>query len=141
MKAGEKLKNYIDNRFSPNQLPPRGEIWVEPQVLKSKGLPNDATGITNFAAQIGADYCFFSCSGAQPVGSKRSDLSKAVKKARSLGLACGAVIDGPWQKLACQDGLMPLLQKLISKPSKLKILSPISPGWHGMNWQNVLNQG
>lgn len=117
-----KIKNFFSHKHSLHRPPLRGEIWVEPHVLESIGLSNDAEGIAQFAARIKADFCFFSCSGSQPVKNSAPDMKKAVEAARTLSLACGAVIDGPWQRLTYHNDLMLLLQKIISNPLELQEL-------------------
>lgn len=89
----------------------RGEIWVAPEVLASLGLPNNATGIAELAAILGADLCFLSCSGPQPVPPQTKVLQAAVAEVHARDLACGIVIDGPWQRLVQSNGLIQLLER------------------------------
>lgn len=117
-----KIKNFFRHKYSPHRPPLRGEIWIEPLVLESIGLANNAVGIAHFAAQIKADFCFFSCGGSQPVKNSKPDMKEAVEAARRLSLVCGAVIDGPWQRLTYHKDLMLLLQKIISDPHELQEL-------------------
>lgn len=91
---------------------PRGEIWVAPEVLKSQGLPNNVEGVSRLALNLGADCCFLSCRGPQSIPRKPGGLTEAVKLVQSRDLACGAVIDGPWQRLQNDKGLFQVLKKL-----------------------------
>lgn len=90
----------------------RGEIWVAPIVLETMGLPNNAAGIAELAADLGADFCFLSSSGPQPVLRQVIALQEAVAEVHARNLACGVVIDGPWQKLATTNSLGQLLGRL-----------------------------
>lgn len=122
MNPQSRIKNFFKREYPSHHPPLRGEIWIEPHVLKSIGLPNDAVGIAQFTDQINADFCFFSCSGSQPVKNSAPDMKEAVEAARSLSLACGAVVDGHWQRLTYHNDLMLLLQKIISDPLELQEL-------------------
>jgi hypothetical protein len=63
----------------------RGEIWP---------LPDDGTAdeLLAVARQVRADFCFF------------DRMPGAVAKAHSLGLASGAVVNGPWQRWMSEQG-------------------------------------
>ena len=90
----------------------RGEIWVAPAVLEGQGLPNNAAGVVELAARLGADLCFLSCRGPQAVPNQAEVLREAVSLVHIRDLACGAVVDGPWQRLAERDGLIQLMARL-----------------------------
>ncbi len=90
----------------------RGEIWVTPAVLESRGLPNSAAGVADFAAGLGADLCFVSCSGPQAVSREALAQREAVSLVHERDLACGVVVDGPWQRLAERRGLIQLMAML-----------------------------
>ena len=92
--------------------PPRAELWVAPAVLASEGLPNTAQGVAALATRVGADLCFLSCSGPQSVTNQAVALRAAVKVVHAGGLACGAVVDGPWQRLTQAEGLESGLRRL-----------------------------
>lgn len=98
----------------------RGEIWVSPAVLRSQHLPNSAAGIAQLATTVGADFCFLSCDGPQAVASQPDALTGAVSTMHVQGLACGVVIDGPWQRLARTGGLLGLLGRLRSSCEELR---------------------
>jgi len=65
--------------------PVRGEIWPLPE----GGTAGELLAV---ARQVGADFCFFD---RQP---------GAVVKTHSLGLAAGAVVNGPWQRWMSEQG-------------------------------------
>ncbi len=90
----------------------RGEVWVAPAVLESQGLPNDAAGVAHLAANLGADLCFVSCGGPQAVPNQPEALREAVAAVHARDLACGIVVDGPWQRLTQSHGLFQLLERL-----------------------------
>jgi uroporphyrinogen decarboxylase len=92
--------------------PPRGELWIAPAVLASEGLPNSAQGVTALAVRLGADLSFLSCSGPQAVSDEAAALRAAVDATHARGLACGAVVNGPWQRLTEGDGLESALRRL-----------------------------
>ncbi len=92
--------------------PPRAELWVAPAVLASEGLPNTASGVAALAARLGSDLCFLSCSGPQAVTNDAASLRAAVEAVHAGGLACGAVVDGPWQRLTQAEGLESALRRL-----------------------------
>lgn len=96
----------------PSSSLARGEIWVAPAVLESQGLPNSAAGVVGLAARLGADLCFLSCTGPQAVPMRTETMREAVSLVHERDLACGAVVDGPWQRLAERDGLFPIIAKL-----------------------------
>ena len=92
--------------------PPRAELWVAPAVLASEGLPNTASGVAALAARLGSDLCFLSCSGPQAVTNDAASMRAAVEAVHAGGLACGAVVDGPWQRLTQAEGLESALRRL-----------------------------
>ena len=96
----------------PSSSLARGEIWVAPAVLESQGLPNSAAGVAGLAAQLGSDLCFLSCTGPQAVPMHSETMREAVSFVHERDLACGAVVDGPWQRLAERDGLFPTIAKV-----------------------------
>ncbi|NMB40838.1 MAG: hypothetical protein GX996_02755 [Firmicutes bacterium] len=97
--------------------PAKGEIWVFPRVLESQGFPNNYMGLCKFALKIGFDFCFFSCGGPQPLACEKNILENAVKLAKTENLACGAVVDGPWQRKVQKEGLWPSLKEISLDPS------------------------
>ncbi len=78
-------------------------------MLESRGLSNSAAGVADLSAMLGADICFVSCSGPQAVAREADAQQAAVSLVHSRDLACGAVVDGPWQRLAERHGLIQLL--------------------------------
>lgn len=99
---------------------PRGEIWIDPQVLRSQWLPNSAEGVVRISSQIGSDLCFFSCTGFQPIPLKNKLLKEAVSLGKLSGLTCGAVIDGPWQRLTGTEDTLRMLLWLKKEPDLLE---------------------
>ena len=91
---------------------PRGEIWVAPAVLEGRGLPNSVAGVADLAAMLGADLCFLSCSGPQAVSMEVEAQREAVSLVHGRDLACGVVVDGPWQRLAAYHGLIKLMARV-----------------------------
>lgn len=92
--------------------PVRGEVWVAPAVLEAQGLSNDAQGVAGLAVNLGADLCFLSCGGPQAVPNQPAALLEAVALVRARDLACGVVVDGPWQRLTQRYGLLGLLERV-----------------------------
>lgn len=90
----------------------RGEIWIAPTVLESQGLTNNVAGISQLAMDLGMDHCFLSCGGYQALPCNLEFLRPAIELVQEKDLACGAVIDGPWQGLVSNKGLLPVLQEL-----------------------------
>lgn len=97
------------HRASP---PPLAELWIAPAVLASEGLPNTAQGVAELAVRLGADLSFLSCSGPQAVVNEAAALPAAVGAVHAQGLACGAVVNGPWQRLTEAEGLESALRQL-----------------------------
>lgn len=98
----------------------RGEIWVSPAVLQSQSLPNSAASVVRLAAGLGADSCFLSCTGPQAVPHCPEALLETVTVVKDNDLACGIVIDGPWQRLVQSHGLLPLLERLAANSSQIQ---------------------
>ena len=92
--------------------PPRGELWITPEVLKGEGLPNTAHGAIALALRLGADLSFLSCSGPQALTCDDGVLRAAVATVHAKRLACGAVVNGPWQRLTEAEGLAAALLQL-----------------------------
>lgn len=90
------------------------------EALDHMGLPNDADGVARLAGELRADFCFFSCSGPQAVPHRPEALREAVAAAYSRDLACGAVVDGPWQRLTCQYGLYKALMALRTRQNEIQ---------------------
>ncbi|MGO8685153.1 MAG: uroporphyrinogen decarboxylase family protein [Thermoleophilia bacterium] len=83
-------------------------------VLASEGLPNTPQGVIALASKVGADLTFLSCAGPQPTGYEAAALRSGVETAHAQHLACGAVVDGPWQRLTTAEGVMAALQQLVA---------------------------
>jgi uroporphyrinogen decarboxylase len=94
----------------------RGEIWITPEVLLAAGLKTNGEGLVEFSSSIGADLCFFHCSGP----SSRSGLGEMVERATTTGLASALTVDGPFQRLAQKRGIMSLVEDLARNPLGLK---------------------
>lgn len=95
--------------------PPRAEIWIAPSVLASEELPNSPSGVAELAKRLGADLCFLSCSGPQAVTGDATQMRAAADRVHANGLACGALVDGPWQRLTDAEGLEPALRRLAAE--------------------------
>jgi uroporphyrinogen decarboxylase len=94
--------------------PPRGEVWVTASVLASQGLPNTPEGVIALATKVGADVTFLSCAGPQPTGFDAAAMRHVVETAHTQRLTCGAVVDGPWQRLTTAEGVMAALQQIVA---------------------------
>ena len=81
-------------------------------MLEGEGLSNTAEGVAALAVRLGADVSFLSCSGPQAVRSDATALRAAVETVHAGDLACGAVVNGPWQRLTDAEGLISVLQQL-----------------------------
>ena len=77
MNGRERILNLLSGGCADR--PARGEIWPLPS-----GGP--AGEVLAAARKIDADFCFF------------DQLPGAVSEARALGLATGAIVNGPWQR-------------------------------------------
>jgi hypothetical protein len=107
-----KVRDVLSgHKVSP---PPRAELWIAPAVLASEGLPNTAQGVATLAARLGADLSFLSCSGPQALTNDAAVLRVAVEAVHASGLACGALVNGPWQRLTEAEGLEPALRQLVA---------------------------
>lgn len=120
MSPREEVLDLLARGKPGKDRPARGEIWVAPPVLRDSGFPNSAAGVAGLAARLGADLCFFSCGGPQPVAPEAGALCEAVSLAKSFGLACGAVINGPWQRLTGDNDIITLLQNIKREPQNLR---------------------
>lgn len=93
-----------------NRLLLRGELWVADEVLRALGLAHRQDSLIDFAAGVGADICFFSCSStiqAQEVES--GEMEGLVCKGHARGLACGVAVDGPFERLVRQLGFVEVM--------------------------------
>jgi uroporphyrinogen-III decarboxylase len=81
-------------------------------VLASQGLSNTADGVATLTVRLGADLSFLSCSGPQAVADEAGALRASVDAVHARGLACGAVVNGPWQRLTEANGLETALRQL-----------------------------
>ena len=81
---------------------------MPPEVLTSAGFSQKPQGLVEFASSIGADICFFSW----PKPGKPLDLKEMVELSHRAGMGCGMTIDGPFQRLSQEKGLLPILQEL-----------------------------
>lgn len=90
--------------------PPRGELWVAPEVLAGEHSSGSPAGVADLARRLGADLSFVSCTGPLGLGDEPATLRDAVAAVHAAGLACGAVVDGPWQRLMQHTGLDPALR-------------------------------
>ena len=84
---------------------PRGELWIAPDVLAGAGLPRSPQGLVELARRLGTDLSFLSCTGPLGLGDDPAALHDAVAVVHEGGQACGAVVDGPWQRLTGHAGL------------------------------------
>lgn len=57
------------------------------------------------AEHLGADLSFLSCAGPLGLGDEPATMRAAADAVHARGLACGALVDGPWQRLTQRDGL------------------------------------
>lgn len=100
-------------RHQGRGCPARGELWVGSDVLHKAGLKDDPAGHLELRKTLGMDILFL------PVSTTRSpnptqgyryfeadDLDQAV---RISDLFVGAVVDGPFQRLAMKKGLMTMM--------------------------------
>jgi len=114
LSGSEKLTRLLAHPDRPGFL--RGEIWITPEVLLAAGLKANGEGLVEFSSSIGADICFFHCSGP----SSRSGLGEMVERATTAGLGCALTVDGPFQRLAQKRGIMSLVEDLARNPLGLK---------------------
>jgi hypothetical protein len=102
----EKLLLLIADPSKPVFL--RGEVWVAREVLAAVGFSQDPKGLVELASTVGADICFFPWS--QPW--MFSDLKEMVELSHGAGMGCGVTMDGPFQRLSREKGLLPILKEL-----------------------------
>lgn len=93
-----QLKRLLDGEPVARTL--RGEIWPLPG-----GGP--AGELLAMAETLQADFCFF------------DRISGAVSQAQSMGIAAGAIVDGPWQRWMRQVGWQESLLQLGKESEQL----------------------
>ena len=103
-----RVRDALDGRRGAR--PPRGELWVAPEVLAGAGLAGSVEGAAALAQRLGADLSFVSSTGPLGVGDEPAAMRAAVAAVHTGGLACGAVVDGAWQRLTQRAGLEPALR-------------------------------
>ena len=94
----------------------RGEIWVTPEVLASAGFNQGPEGLAELASAMGADICFFPCSNQSTL----SDFKEVVELSHGAGMGCGVTLNGPFQQLSQEKGLLGVLEELGKKPLSLQ---------------------
>jgi uroporphyrinogen decarboxylase len=94
----------------------RGEIWVTPEVLASAGCSQGPKGLAELASAMGADICFFPCSNQSTL----SDFKEVVELSHGAGMGCGVTLNGPFQQLSQEKGLLGVLEELGKKPLSLQ---------------------
>jgi uroporphyrinogen-III decarboxylase len=96
----------------PDRIP-RGEVWLGPEVFARAGLADDLLGHLTLIERLGHDcLClpFDRILSRHPVLEYRYFNAKELGKAVSLkGPFIMAIVDGPWQRLVDQRGLLPCL--------------------------------
>lgn len=120
MTPRKNILKCVSGQENRSASPQRGEIWIAPEVLINQGFPNNSEGIVRLTLQLKSDLCFFSCGGFQPINLENRAISRAIAFARSFNLACGAVVDGPWQRLTKLEGCISLLHRIKKKPALLQ---------------------
>ena len=110
----ERLAELISSPEKPIIL--RGEIWVTPEVLASAGCSQGPKGLAELASAMGADICFFPCSNQSTL----SDFKEVVELSHGAGMGCGVTLNGPFQQLSQEKGLLGVLEELGKKPLSLQ---------------------
>ena len=110
----ERLAELISSPEKPIIL--RGEIWVTPEVLASAGFSQGPKGLAELASAMGADICFFPCSNQSTL----SDFKEVVELSHGAGMGCGVTLNGPFQQLSQEKGLLGVLEELGKKPLSLQ---------------------
>jgi uroporphyrinogen decarboxylase len=110
----ERLAELISSPEKPIIL--RGEIWVTPEVLASAGCSQGPKGLVELASAMGTDICFFPCSNQSTL----SDFREVVELSHGAGMGCGVTLNGPFQQLSQEKGLLGALEELGKKPLSLQ---------------------
>lgn len=113
-KGLEKLALVFADPSEPVLL--RGEVWVAPEVLTSAGCSQGPKGLAELASAMGADICFFPCSNQSTL----SDFKEVVELSHGAGMGCGVTLNGPFQQLSQEKGLLGVLEELGKKPLSLQ---------------------
>lgn len=106
-----RMENLLKNR---DQYPtPRGEIWIGSAFLKSAGLEDTLDNHFRLAAQLGHDMV---CLSVSEKPESNSSMGYRYFEPVQLGVDCrdrarffSVVIDGPFQRMVNQRGLMKVL--------------------------------
>jgi uroporphyrinogen decarboxylase len=110
----EKLALLIADPSEPVLL--RGEIWIVPEVLAAVGFGQGPKGLVGLASMMGADICFFPCSNQSTL----SDFKEVVELSHGAGMGCGVILNGPFQQISQEKGLLCILEELGKKPMRLQ---------------------
>ena len=113
MEPSERVRTTLAGRH-PDR-PARGEVWLGPDVFKGAGTDDNLTGQIAVRRRLGMDLLWMPAGR----GAERHDQGYRLfapedlaRAKESCPLFVGAVIDGPWQRLAAEKGLMALFTGL-----------------------------
>ena len=91
----------------------KGELWLGTAALDAAGLDDDVPGHLALRRQMSMDFFFLPVHPVSPdnptQGYRYFNLDELTKAVRESGLFTGAILDGPFQRLADRMGLMPFL--------------------------------
>lgn len=117
MKRPQGMERFAELISSPEKpIILRGEIWVTPEVLASAGFSQGPQGRVALASGMGADICFFPCSNQSTL----SDFKEVVELSHGAGMGCGVILNGPFQQLSQEKGLLGVLEELGKRPLSLQ---------------------
>ena len=104
------MSNLIEELFCANRML-RGELWVAESVLVNFPSLDQPNALVNYAMAINANVCFFDYTNLAGTDSKNMiPFQNAVDRAHVNGLACGALIDGPFERLVRNLGFFKVMQ-------------------------------
>jgi len=110
-----ETRNIVRQTFAHQETAriPRGELWLGPEVFARAGIADDLSGHLTLIERLGHD-CL--CLPFDRTLSRHPALGYRYFNAQELGKAVSlkgpfimAIVDGPWQRLVDQQGLLPCL--------------------------------
>ena len=106
------------------ELIPRAELWLGSEIFKEYGLTDDIEGHLRVRKMFGMDIFFMPVSDRDTTAqfqSYRYFSSKELKKALEISkIPVGVIIDGPFQRLTENKGLMNVFSEWIKKRNSIE---------------------
>jgi len=109
------VKNAFEHRATDRL--PKGELWLCTEVFKVAGLQDNLNGHLKIRENLGMDLLILPVSTQRDFntdqGYRYFGLEDVKKASRNHDFFFGVLIDGPFQRLAAQKGLMQLLKSWV----------------------------